>query len=328
MDILDERIPEGFNIKPKYIKKIKYMYIVKSERGSFIIRRVSADKDRIMFCDCIKERIRRKGFRRIEMFERSAQGLPYFELEGANYIMTAAVRDCQTPDYTDVVHMKEIVKAFAGLHKTAVFGALEEFGSYLGGDITESFLNMLKELKRLKRLVGRKRRLDDIDYIFIKNYDYFLKLGESSVEGLYKFGYKTEESRARREGRIAVNNVDEETMYINSSGVYMTDLLNLSVSSQLEDIKQLISRYLKKCTFPQMDICEIIKTYTSICPLGDRQLKLLYYMLKFPDRYITTYSDYYKKGHVFTPVYVHDSIQNIIDERDKHDLYISKLHEL
>ncbi len=328
MDILDERIPEGFNIKPKYIKKIKYMYIVKSDRGSFIIRRVSADKERIEFCDCIKERIRRKGFRRIEMFERSINGKPYFELEGENYVMLPAVRDCVNPDYTDMNDMREIIKTFAGIHKTAVFGGCEEFGLYYGKDITQTYSELMKRFRRLKRLVSRKRRLDDTDYIFIKNYEYFLKLGEEALEGLDKFGYKNEESRARREGRIAVNNVDEETMYINPAGVFMTDLLSLSVSAQLEDLRQLISRYLKKCAIPQLDICEIIKIYTSVCPISERQLKLLCFMLIFPDRYITTYGDYYKKAHVFTPVYVRDSVKKIIDEKEKHKAYISQLWKM
>lgn len=33
MDILDLRVLEGFDIVPKYIRKMKYMYIVRRKKG-------------------------------------------------------------------------------------------------------------------------------------------------------------------------------------------------------------------------------------------------------------------------------------------------------
>ncbi|MCC8097725.1 MAG: hypothetical protein LIO44_04050, partial [Eubacterium sp.] len=88
MDILDAEILEGFGIVPKYIRKMKYMYIIKAESGLYIIRKTDSSADRIIFCHSIKNMLKRKGLRNFDSFECSRDGCPFFEWEGANYIMT------------------------------------------------------------------------------------------------------------------------------------------------------------------------------------------------------------------------------------------------
>lgn len=326
MDILDERVFEGFGIKPRYIRKLKYMYIIRTDKGVFVIRKTDADKERILFCDDIKNGLRRKGYRYFDMFERAVDGEPYFQLDGTNYIMTASGRETLNPDYSSSYDFREIIKAFAGFHRAAVFGESSEFEKFLGEDIYERFRSEMKSLERTRRMVYRKRRPEDIDYIFLKNYDYYMELCARSLEGLEKYGFEDERLRARREGRIIINDADEETMVMYPTGVRMTELLKLSVASPIEDLRLIIDRYLKKRTDSGgVGAGEIIKEYAEKNDISDRQIKLLYYMLLFPERYIKTYCDYYKKGHIFTPVYVKDSVGRIISRKEGNLLYISEL---
>ncbi|MCD8157945.1 MAG: hypothetical protein LUD77_03345 [Clostridiales bacterium] len=170
-----------------------------------------------------------------------------------------------------------------------------------------------------------KKRLDDIDYIFLKNYEYYYKLAQESAEGLIHFGYDREEERAAREGQIIINNADEEAMLLYPSGLYFTELLKLEIGSPLEDLRLVINRYLKKNSRPELTVGEIVKEYSAKNPLNRHQTTLLYYLLIFPERYIKTYADYYRKGHVFTPVYVRDAVNKIINDRERHFYWISEL---
>lgn len=328
MEVLDERVLAGFGIEPKYIRKVKYMYIVKCEHASFVIRKAEAAAERIEFCNDVKNRMKRKGFRRFFDFENSTEGKPYFELDGINYVMSRAARDAVCPDYGREGDFREIVRGTGAFHRAGVFGESEEFENFCGEDMTAGFLSYADRLKRMRRQVYRKRRLDEIDYIFLKNYEYYYKACTESIEGLERLGLAEEERRARRQGQIIINNADEEAMALYPSGVYYTELLKMEVNTPLKDIRLVINRYLKKNRLPAMEIGEILEEYGRRSPLSETQMRLLYYMLIFPERYIKTYWDYYKKGRTFTPVYVKDAIKRMVDERERDRTYIDNLKHL
>ncbi|MCD8090847.1 MAG: hypothetical protein LUD81_09585 [Clostridiales bacterium] len=325
MDILDARVPEGFNIVPKYIRKQKYMYIVHTDKGTYVIRKTDVSEERIVFCDNIKTMMRRKGYRLFDNFEISVTGEPYFRLDDTYYIMTAASREAPGPDYGNTYDFRQIIRGFAAFHKAAAFGSCSEYSDFYGENTIEKFKAGGGRLKRLRRLVYRKKRLDDIDYTFLKNFEYYYRLAEEAAEGLEKYDFYREEKRAEEEGRIAVNNADEETMFLYPGGLYMTELLKLSVSSQLEDLRLIINRYLKKNPNPQLTAGDIIKEYSSRNRISERQIVLLYYLLLFPERYIKTFSVYYQKGHAFTPVYVKEAVKKTVDDKERHLSYISEL---
>lgn len=269
--------------------------------------------------------LKRKGYRSFDSFEPAKTGEPYFEYGGVNYIMTRQAKEAPNPDYTDPNHFREIIKGFSAFHKAASFGELREFSDFCGKNTTESFKAQELRLKKLKRLVYRKKRLDDIDYMFLKNYEYYYRLTREALEGLCGLGYDKEDAEAFRQGTMAVNNADEETMLLYPDGLYFTELLKLTIAPRLEDLRLIINRYLKKCFKPEISVCEIVRLYSEKNPLTERQLKLLYYLLLFPERYIKTYSDYYQKGHVFTPVYVKEAVNKIVAEQEKNYIYISEL---
>ncbi|MCC8097726.1 MAG: hypothetical protein LIO44_04055, partial [Eubacterium sp.] len=220
---------------------------------------------------------------------------------------------------------KSIIRGAARFHKAASFGTLNEYSDFCIKNTVESFLDKGARLNRLRRHIYRKKRLDDIDYIFLKNYEYYYKLTQEAAEGLIRYGYDREEERGAAEGQIIINNADEETMLLYPSGIYYTELLKLAVGSPLEDLRLIITRYLKKNSRPDLTAEEIINEYSAKGPLSRRQINLLYYLLIFPERYIKTYSDYYRKGHVFIPIYVKEAIKKIIDNRERHFYWISEL---
>ncbi|MCC8013883.1 MAG: hypothetical protein LIO87_01700 [Eubacterium sp.] len=325
MEVLDERVLAGFGIEPKYIRKVKYMYIVKCSRGSFVIRKADADSKRIMFVSDIKNGLKRKGFRRFFDFEAAVDGKPYFELEGANYIMTPSGRDTVSPEYTREGDFREILRSFGAFHRAGAFGESPEFKDFWGEDIKTVFSTYEERLKRMRKQVYRKRRLDDIDYIFLKNYEYYYRACEESLEGLEKFGIDREEFSARNNGKIVLNNADEETMALYPTGVFFNDMLKLEAGTPLKDLRIIINRFLKKNRQPILKISEILEEYGRRSPLSPEAVRLLYYMLIFPERYIKTYWDYYKKGRAFTPVYVKDSIKRMVEERERDREYIEEI---
>ncbi len=324
MDLLDERVLEEFGITAKYIKKIKYIYNVKTDRGSFIIKKTDADSDKIRFVNDVKNRISRKGCRMFDEFLTAENGEPFAEVDGERYIMTGAVRQAPEADYGSTGDVANIVRGFGRFHRAAVFGSEKELEGYYGRDMGEYFNNLFGKLKRVRRAVYRKRRLDDTDYTFLRSFEYYYDMCVKALAGMEKSGYRACEAKARQGGQIIINNADEENMFLYPDGVFMTDMMRMGVGARLEDLRQVILRYMKKNSELKLRVEDIIKIYREVNTFSDEEIALLRYMLLFPERYIKTYSDYYGKGYVFTPVNVKEAVRKLEGDRERNFAYIMR----
>jgi hypothetical protein len=161
--------------------------------------------------------------------------------------------------------------------------------------IPGGFEKHAKIMSGYKKIVKRQSRLSDFDVSFLKYYGGYENLLSRCVE-LNPFGVLND-TRAY----FSHNMLKEETILLDGD-VIITGYDECSGDHNLFDLAQIIKRYMRTAAAPAIEGLEkIMDAYQSANPLDGRELKALYAILLFPDRFYKSCVKYYSKKRSWTP---------------------------
>lgn len=325
MDEFTSTLVQKFNFKPKYIRRKKYMYICNTDRGIKVIRPVNYSTDKIVFVHNIKQHLLKKGFNNIDFYYISEENLPYVINEDIIYIMTDYI-DLEECDLAKETDTKKTIELLANFHKLSQGFKIDYSNKDIYSlDIKEVFIKKLENLKKMKRIVTKQKKLTDFELAFIRTFDYFYNNAIKSIEILDKNKYENLNKLAIKNGMICHNRIKEENILIGNKSTYLTQLENITIDHFIYDLANFIIRYIKKHPEDYIKLEDILSTYSKINYIDGNILPILYALIKFPNRYIETCQSFFDRRRNFTPISISSDLQNILDLKDFQENYISKI---
>ena len=325
MDEFTSTLVQKFNFKPKYIRRKKYMYICNTDRGIKVIRPVNYSTDKIVFVHNIKQHLLKKGFNNIDFYYISEENLPYVINEDIIYIMADYI-DLEECDLTKETDTKKTIELLANFHKLSQ-GFKTDYSNkdIYSLDIKEVFIKKLENLKKMKRIVTKQKKLTDFELAFIRTFDYFYNNAIKSIEILDKNKYENLNKLAIKNGMICHNRIKEENILIGNKSTYLTQLENITIDHFIYDLANFIIRYIKKHPEDYLKLEDILITYSNINYIDGSILPILYALIKFPNRYIETCQSFFERRRNFTPISISSDLENILYLKDFQENYISKI---
>lgn len=327
MDEFASNIVQKFNFKPKYIYRKKYMYICNTDKGVKLIKPVNYTTDKILFVHNIKQHLIEKGFNQLDFYYMSQDNLPYVISEDILYVMTDYI-DLDECDLSKDTDTKKAIELIANFHKLSQGYKLQNIETIKHDisnlDIKQVFLKKLENLKKMKRIVSKQKKLMDFELSFIKEYDYFYKNAVESIEILEKCKYGNLNKLANNNLMICHNRLKEENILIEQKS-YLTQFESITIGHFIYDISSFIIRYIKKHSDDYLSLEEILTTYSKINYIDSNFLPILYALIKFPTRYIETCQSFFDRRRNFTPISISSDLQNILELKEFQENYISKI---
>lgn len=323
MEDFTYEIVKDFNFTPKFIKKLKYMYVCQTECGIKLLKPVNISATNINFIYKLKEHIKNNEIFNVDFYYLSNQNLPFVSHNEINYVLTDFL-DFPELDFKDINQTKNAIISIAKLHslcKTFKYDNID-FENIKEINIVENFEKKLNTLIKIKKLVKKQKKLSDFDFLFIKNYDFFYKKCLTSIEVLNKNISLIKNSK--NNFMMCHNNLKEENLIFGQKP-FITNFENMSISHYIFDISSFILRYIRKKGDLYINLDEILEIYCKINNIQSNLLPILYAILNFPERYIDTCSDFYNKKRCFTPISISNQLEDIINLKLFHQEYISKI---
>ena len=303
------KIAESFGIKPSCVYKTKYFYTVRCGRTEYRIIPTALTEERLRELYDIKERMFGAGLKVCDKLILTPDNRLITEGEDACYIMTEAVKG-HNPEFENSAEIRATFAAIGSMHSV-----LREV-SCRREDILKAYKKGCIRLKAVKKQLGCAKRLTDVDIDFIKSYGDYYDLAQNAVnvlEGL-SFGVTCPIHGAIKEDNIFV-----------SRDIVLTDWEMSRPGHFMEDVAQLIARYVRKYAYSTPDyltLDEILEEYTRQNTVNDKELAILYALLMYPKRYISISAKYYGKAHKFTPVGVKRKFEESREQKEFYLKYI------
>jgi CotS family spore coat protein len=327
MEDLNKEILKDFLINPDTrVIKERSAYVISVFGKLKLIRKTSCSTEHIRFQHFIKEKLYDSGFYNINRYYDSINGEPYVSRNKYNYVMTDYLGK-KNIDFKDNLSFKRFIVMVSRMHsllKTSNMKPVSE--SHKTNRTLDVYKRELEYLERIRSRVILKKRLSDFDIIFLKNYEYYTDKIKKSIAGLEASDFYELREKAVSSGSIVHNYLKEEYIYNCQDELVITNFSNSSYDIQLLDLTDLILRYVKKSKGDMLSLKDIMELYSSYIDFGDKEEKILFYLLNLPVKFINICKLFYKKNRTFTPVAITKKIDNIVQSRGIIENYTINLY--
>ncbi|MCL2592916.1 MAG: hypothetical protein FWD82_06080 [Defluviitaleaceae bacterium] len=318
MENINQKILQNFGINGFFAGKRKGGFLIKSGKKVLFLKKTSANSNEIIFQNNIKKHLALNNFKNIDMYYETLEGAPFLKVNSENYILTDYV-DAPEIDFCNSDMFLKLVKKSAQMHMLIGDAKIE---SEISENSLTEFKKSLSLFKEHKKLISKRSTLSDFDIIFIENYDYYLSLAKDSIDCLEENNYyklitekkETTHNLLKKENLVALNN-----------DIYITNFSKARTELSVKDLADLIKRFVKYNKEPEVDINEILNTYSEIKPLSLEEKNIFYAMLKFPTEFFKISREYYSKKRSWTPGSIITKTDEIIERKERYEKYINKI---
>lgn len=322
-----EGISKNYSLEIKSINLFRGIYIINTSEGKKMIKNPNFSTGRILFIHGVKEHLYRNGFKNLDRYICSKEGLPYFSFNGNKYTISEIIegRECNFESKDDI---KKATNTLAYLHKAS--------RGYIAtqnctprdnlGNIPTYFKKRLDELKKAgKRALKGKRKFE---HLLTKHIEYFYNLGEETLNAINATNYLGLVKQSRKEGIICHHDYNHNNVILKENDVSVLNFESCCYELKVYDIANLLRRKMRKCNWDIYEAKMIVDEYSKIESISKDEFCILKIMLKFPQKFWRIVNKYYNTKHNWGENSFTDKLQEVIDEVPHNKRFIEKFEML
>jgi CotS family spore coat protein len=283
---------EGFNLKVNDIIPIRNVYILSTDKGDKILKRIDYSLESLNFIYNAVKYIK-KSFDRIFDFTLTKDGKLYIEWEKEIYCIMDLVpgREC---DFCNPIDLSIASSGLGDLHKASMGFTSSAANKNKIGKIIDSFERRLQEMEFFRSLANMHECKSDFDRIFLGNYERHVEDIKKSISLLKASSYKELCSELNKIV-LCHHDLAYHNILINDDLAYFIDFDYSIIDLRVHDLCNFINKAIKNCAFDIDKAASILTDYQTINPLDKRELEVLFGMLYFPEDFYSISKDYYTK---------------------------------
>jgi CotS family spore coat protein len=283
---------DRFKLKVNDIIPIRNVYILSTDKGDKVFKRIDYSLDSLSFINKSVKYIK-KNFNRVIDFVETDDNKIYVEWKKELYCIMDLVpgREC---DFCNPIDLKLASEGLGEMHK-ASFGFLcSEASKNKVGKTIDNFERRLQEMEFFKSLANMHEYKSEFDKIFLENYEQHLGDIKESINILKASPY-SELCKEQDKTAICHNDLAHHNILINNEQAYFVDFDYAIIDLKVQDLCNFIGKAIKNFAFDIEKAASIIADYQEKNSLDKRELEVLYGLLYFPEDFYSISRDYYTK---------------------------------
>lgn len=312
-------IERQFDIKIESIKPNRGVYYLKTNKGFKCLKKIDYGIQKLLFVYAAKEHLILNGFDGVDRYCLNINGNPYALVNEDIYTLSEWIegRECNFYEKEDLIKSS---KTLAVLHERSK-GYEPPENSKLKTDLgrwTHLMEKRVRSFEKMRDMARKKGRKTPFDLCYIKNVDYFKQVGLKSIKILNNSEYmnlckKTEEEKGFCHHDYTYHNIiiDKEDK------VNVIDFDYCKREIRVYDISNYLIKVLKRCDWNIEYAKIIIDAYNEVSPLEEREYRVLFAFLLFPQRFWRLSNRFYYNEVNWGQSTFNKKIQELVDEREK-----------
>lgn len=200
-------------------------------------------------------------------------------------------RECDARNKNDIL---EAVKNLARIHQHMTMP--EEFGEGeygIGENLAQEYIRHNRELKKIYSFTRKKKKKNDFELVFLKNFQTFFSQGEESLRKLNETNYEELYQRALSKRQVCHGEYNHHNILFLEQGIATTNFGKCEVNMQIGDLYQFMRKILEKHNWSITLGRAMLLAYESICPLSREEKENLFIRLSYPEKFWKIANHYY-----------------------------------
>lgn len=323
MQGVDREITSNYGLEVKNIVPFKDTYMVQTDKGSKILKKMLFSPERILFIHGAKEHLANKGFANIDRYLTTIKGEPCFNFDNASHVLYDLLegREC---NFDNDIEVRKAAQLLASMH-SASKGYRPLDGSKIQdelGMLPAYFNKRLEDIKKLRKIA--KKGKSRFDHMFLENADYFIGMGEQAAVELEKSSYASLINEARAEGVFCHHDFTHHNIICSEERFSVVNFDYCCFELRIYDLANLIRRKMRKCNWDMDKAVLIVDGYNSVSQLNRDEIAVMKLILQFPQKFWRVVNRYYNSRRSWSERSFIVKLQEVIDEVDGHRKFIDK----
>lgn len=289
---LDTSLFDKFEFIVEDIIPIRSVYILKTDKGTKVLKKVMYDTDELTFIYDSLSYIR-NTYSNIVDFRLSSNGCPYVEDETGLYVVLDIIdgRECI---FENPIDLKNVSKHLAKLHRAGE--NIETFHEkrFKAGKILEKYNDALNDLKRFKEIASMHVNKKDFDKLYLSYADYYIACLYSAIESIKLSQYM---KYSRNKYVLCHHDLAHHNIIIDEKNeVHFLDFDYSLIDLPMHDISNMAIKSIKHNRWDIDIVKTILKSYGEEKPLSRDEIDILYGYLSFPKDFYDISTNYYYRN--------------------------------
>ena len=304
------------------IKKYQYLrsnYFLDTNKGKFTLRKVDLTKEQLGFSYEVDTHLSKCHFDILNHIYMTKKKTPYAMLGDECYIMQS-YKPCEETDFKDYNDLREIIWALAGFHRAAVGveSKIRGIENVKVKNVYEYYAKRRVENNKLKKNILTLKQKSNFELMFLEGCNVYRELEELALQSIDKDlvcrliqNVWDTKSVAHKEFTYHTVNKTPDKEYI----ISQVDFCNYDI--QILDLAQILSKIMQKNEWDKKILYSLMKEYDNERTLSADEIKLLKFMMIYPDKYNSICLKYMSSKRRWNYSMFEQKWMNMLSYRDK-----------
>lgn len=318
--MLDTNLFDSFDFLVEDITPIRSIYILKTDKGMKILKKVDHSIKDILFIYNSLNAVRKK-YPYIINFRESVYNKPYVEYQGGTYVIYDIIdgRECV---FENPIDLSMAAKGLAKFHKAG-----ENIEVYYNdknqlGKMIDKFNSRVKTMEKYKDIANMHINKSDFDKVYLQHVDYYMEDALNAAKILEDSIYKglCEITHTLCHHDLAHHNL----LVGNDDNVYFIDFDYSVIDLPYHDISNMVTKSIKHNGWSN-DIADVaMESYKSECEMSKEEIKVLYGYLSFPQDFYEIATNYYMRTRNWDEEEFVDKLKRKADYKEEREKFLSE----
>jgi hypothetical protein len=225
-------------------------------------------------------------------------------------------------------------------------------------DLMETFDRRNRELKRVKGYIRDKRQKNEFEVSYLNYYELFYNQGIMAARKLEDSAYKALVEESARKRKVCHGNYTYHNIimlkskadaiskayvppgWINKQPLTMADISGSDTSIittnfeksyiglQIADLYQFVRKVMEKNDWDIMYGSNMIEAYDKVRPISKAELKILYVLLLYPEKFWKITNFYYNGKKSWVSERNIQKLNSIGEQNEKKEMFLQKLESI
>ena len=289
---LDIELFNRFDLEPYDIYPIRSIFVVTTNKGDKILKKVNYGKEELLFIHEGLNYIKEK-FDRVMNFVRTVDGNIYALWKNEIYCMIDVIQGRES-DYSNPIDVIAMTKGLSELHVASAGFDRRLESRFKLGKLIDKFYRALREVEVFKTIAKLSDYNGEFDKIFLLNVDHYIGEIKKSINLLEASAYYR---LCEEKDKVVLCHHDlaYHNIILKSNEAYFIDFDYSIVDLKVHDICNFMNKVLKGAAYDIEKGKVILNEYKKINDIDSREMAVLYGLLTFPQDFYSISRDYYMR---------------------------------
>lgn len=321
-----EEIFRQYNLRIENIYRARGALLLETDKGVKLFRSIQNSKARIEFEHQLLLFLEEQGNSNVDLYCLNKKNEIISEdSQGDKYtIKNWCVGD--ESNLKDTLQVKNAAKNLANLHKQLKNVSFAKERPFTQTHILPTlFEKHNRELKRVKTYIIDKKQKNEFEVRFLNVYDRFYSQAMEATKQLSNLDFDSIMKSSMENGTVAHGSYTYHNIIVTSKGIFTTNFDKADVGLQVFDLYYFMRKVMEKNNWDIMLSNLILEEYLGSNSLSDNELKLLYILMLYPEKFWKITNYYYNGKKSWISGRTIQKLTCIQQQEDMKNLFLQNL---